>query len=291
MKTYSVKSNATRAARKAYPNGDFVVYPADNGEWAFGPEGADVVEKMLAAQARHVQKKARHAENARQGTQALHDLSLHATFERAYDFFNEKLFAGLLPACIILVHRKKNARGYFWAERWTNRESGEGRHEIAMNPDTFGIRSDADILSTLVHEMTHLEQQAFGKPAKNGYHDKAWVKLMDAVGLMPYASTGPEPDVDENGQWIRPKKDTGTKVTHVIVPGGPFEKACEELLATGLHINWRSCEQSPAEKAIAKKKRDSKTKFTCPECGLNAWAKPDAVIGCWECGVEMEDEA
>jgi hypothetical protein len=31
----------------------------------------------------------------------------------------------------------------------------------------------------------------------------------------------------------------------------------------------------------------SKTKFTCPVCGLNAWAKPDAALICGNC---FEDE-
>ena len=39
-----------------------------------------------------------------------------ASLQDAYDFFNKELFGGKLPACIILLHRKKNAHGYFWAE-------------------------------------------------------------------------------------------------------------------------------------------------------------------------------
>jgi hypothetical protein len=30
-------------------------------------------------------------------------------------------------------------------------------------------------------------------------------------------------------------------------------------------------------------KKSSKTKFTCPDCGQNAWAKPDALLICGEC--------
>lgn len=33
----------------------------------------------------------------------------------------------------------------------------------------------------------------------------------------------------------------------------------------------------------------TRTKFTCPGCGLNAWAKPSASLVCGECGVELED--
>ncbi|EGH3654115.1 sprT domain-containing protein, partial [Salmonella enterica] len=31
----------------------------------------------------------------------------------------------------------------------------------------------------------------------------------------------------------------------------------------------------------------TRTKFTCPGCGLNAWAKPSANLICGECGVEL----
>lgn len=31
----------------------------------------------------------------------------------------------------------------------------------------------------------------------------------------------------------------------------------------------------------------TRMKFTCPECGLNAWAKPSAVLLCGECRCEL----
>ena len=36
--------------------------------------------------------------------------------------------------------------------------------------------------------------------------------------------------------------------------------------------------------------KSSKMKFTCPECGQNAWAKPDALLLCGECFDEGEGE-
>jgi hypothetical protein len=218
------------------------------------------------------------------------DADLHDTFKLAYGHFNLTLFEGRLPECMILIHRKKNARGYFWAEQWENRESGEGRHEIAMNPDTFGDLTTAEIMSTLVHEMTHLEQQVFGNPSAGGYHNKEWVELMLRVGLLPYAVGKADKPVWENGELVNPPaSQTGTRVSHGIVPGGPFDLSCETLVSTGVSVNWRTGDVSQEARALARKKRASKTKFTCPECGLNAWAKPDAAIGCWDCGVEMGD--
>jgi transcription elongation factor Elf1 len=39
-----------------------------------------------------------------------------------------------------------------------------------------------------------------------------------------------------------------------------------------------------------KKKAASKTKFTCPACDLNAWAKPEAFLVCGDCAEPMDAE-
>ena len=38
---------------------------------------------------------------------------------------------------------------------------------------------------------------------------------------------------------------------------------------------------------VSKKKLASKTKYTCPDCGLNAWAKPDSNLVCDDCQSAM----
>jgi transcription elongation factor Elf1 len=45
------------------------------------------------------------------------------------------------------------------------------------------------------------------------------------------------------------------------------------------------------ENDMRKKKRASKTKYTCPSCGLNAWAKPDAPLVCGDCQEPMQSKA
>jgi len=39
----------------------------------------------------------------------------------------------------------------------------------------------------------------------------------------------------------------------------------------------------------ADEQRESKTKFTCPKCGQNAWAKPDATLICGVCATELKE--
>ena len=81
-------------------------------------------------------------------------------------------------------------------------------------------------------------------------------------------------------------KETGQKVTHYIIPGGPYAKAYAKLKTTGLHLDWQS---TPAGKD-GKAKMASKTKFTCPQYKQNAWAKPDAMLLCGLCNEDGNGE-
>lgn len=199
--------------------------------------------------------------------------------QRAFDTFNKQLFEGRLPHAIILLHRKKNANGYFWPERFGKRGDGDVTmlHEIALNPSTMGSRTDRDVLSTLVHEMCHLEQTEFGKPGKGAYHNAEWGAMMKRVGLQPKS-------IDQPG------KETGNKVTHEIVEGGPFDVACKELLAAGLTLPYSERAFTEQQAKRAKVKTKSKTKYTCPSCEANAWAKPGANLVCGDCDETLEEQ-
>jgi hypothetical protein len=80
-------------------------------------------------------------------------------------------------------------------------------------------------------------------------------------------------------------KETGQGVSHYIIEGGPYDVAFAKLAATGFALNWQSLTMTEERK----KKAASKTKYTCPECGANAWAKPDTSLICGSC-FEAEDE-
>ena len=64
-------------------------------------------------------------------------------------------------------------------------------------------------------------------------------------------------------------KETGQSVTHYIIPGGPYAKAYAKLKAKAFSFTGNRHRQDEQAKA----KKASKTKFTCPECGQNAWAQ------------------
>jgi len=204
----------------------------------------------------------------------------YTNLDKAYDHFNKILFSDSLPTCIITLQRKKGARGYFWGDTWGMRgEDGATQRtdEIALNPDTFTCRSDQEILSTLVHEMCHLQQHHRGKPSRNGYHNKEWANMMQAVGLIA-STTG-----EEGGNR------TGQRMTHYIEQGGLFEKACNTLFKKGIAVRWQSLTGGNKE-LIAKKKRATKTKYTCPVCNLNAWGKNGLHIKCGNCDEILDPE-
>src|SRR5262249_12572316 len=145
------------------------------------------------------------------------------------------------------------------------------RHELSLNPDHFVGRSDAEIASTLVHEMVHCWQRQYGKPGSYGYHNKEWAAMMKLVGLQPSNTGG------VGG------KETGQQMSHYVIPNGVFTKAFAMLAATGWKLNLESAHRDGPEGG----RKSSKTKFSCSSCGQNAWGKPDLAVTCTPCRIEM----
>lgn len=202
----------------------------------------------------------------------------YALLQNAFDLFNTRLFTGELPQVLITLHRQKNARGYFWPERFTLRDTKEDRlvHEIALNPECFTSSIPSErTLSTLAHEMTHLWQQELGKKlSRKCYHNREWADKMEEIGLMP-STTG-----EKDG------KRTGQKCSHYIIENGPFAiayKCFQEQSGNAILINAVpriSLGTSGNEKKI-------KACFVCEACKQKAWAKPTAKLICGECHLPM----
>ena len=200
----------------------------------------------------------------------------YTSLDAAYDHFNRKLFGGTLPPCLITMQRHKGAYGYFSGDRFASvANPDEITDEIALNPAHFATRTPAKILSTLVHEQAHVWQHHFGKPGRRGYHNKQWAAKMREIGLIP-TDTG-----------LPGGKETGQKVTHMIEEGGLFDKACTAWLAKQGPILYQD---RAGDGEARRKKAASKTKYACPGCDLNAWAKPDANLWCGDCEEPMEAE-
>lgn len=191
----------------------------------------------------------------------------------AYTYFNEVLFNKELPSCVITMQRKKGALGYHVDGRFM--EGDNIVTEIALNPSTFNSRTKIEVLSTLVHEMAHLWQYKYGKPGKKGYHNTEWGFKMKELGLWPS-------DTGKDGG-----KEVGTSMSHYIIKDGAFAISCDKFLALGEFALY-SDRVTDEGKKTAKKKAESKTKFTCNECDANAWGKPSLNIICGACDCRME---
>lgn len=230
----------------------------------------------------------------------------YAEIIEAFDHFNRALFNNQLEPPLFTLQRERRTYGYCSRQRFVGRSTGVMVAEIAMNPAYFAVRPIRATLSTLVHEMVHHWQDNHGKPGRGGYHNLEWAYKMESVGLMPSNTGAPG------------GKRTGDQMTHYIIDGGPFDRACAELLTTEFTLSWldRYAAERPAlpaavvsaggeengagnPQAVAEPddiepgelrgvilpsgepgNRSNRTKYVCPKCGGQAWGKPGLMLLC-----------
>ncbi|EAX1143157.1 sprT domain-containing protein, partial [Salmonella enterica] len=183
----------------------------------------------------------------------------------------------------------------------------------------------ADTLSTLVHEMVHVWQHyAPVKKCRGGYHDRVWGAKMEEVGLMPSKTGLPGGkknwqqmthyiirggrfqkavyDLLKNGfsiSWYDRWSDGAivtSKINSDILDDWlavTDENDTDLINRLSLTVSKSRPELIPDDDDLSVmikppvKGTGTRMKFTCPECGLNAWAKPSAVLLCGECRCEL----
>jgi predicted SprT family Zn-dependent metalloprotease len=202
---------------------------------------------------------------------------MYDNLQSAYAYFNKELFETSLPNCLITLQRHAGSLGYFRCRPFVSR-NGERTDEISLNPKFFLSRTDRGVLSTLVHEMAHLQQYHLGRPGRAGYHNRQWADRMITLGLYP-SHTG-EPGGSE----------TGYSMTHYIVELGRFDVACGALLSQGFQFSWveepaefRDLAPITAGAVAGVQDSSNRWKYTCPSCGNNAWGKPAMDLICGSC--------
>jgi ribosomal protein S27AE len=199
----------------------------------------------------------------------------------AFEFFNARLFGGLLPPTMVRLQTDKRAAGWYFPQRFSRLRGDEcAIDEIVLNPDMLVGRDDERILSTLVHEMCHAEEERQGDGPVKVAHTKKFREIMDARGLDTVI-------VDAKGNR-KPDKLTGKNATHDIVPDGPFAMAFRELMDSGYVLKWLRAPDPPRLVAAPKKKKITKCKHECPECLEVATALIDARLICGACEVRMD---
>ena len=144
----------------------------------------------------------------------------------AFNFFNRELFNATLPDVLMTLQRKARTLGYFSRDRFAELKGDARAHEDPMNPAHFRQRSPKDTCSTLVHEMVHLQQECFGKPTRAGYHNREWARMMRrSVRVeLPTGAPGGE--------------ETGYRMDHYIVEGGPFDLSYARFETIGQTVGW-----------------------------------------------------
>ncbi|MCB1471026.1 MAG: SprT-like domain-containing protein [Rhizobiaceae bacterium] len=218
-------------------------------------------------------------------------LQVSAEWQHYYSYFDKVLFDKSLPDCVITFTKLPGTYGYFRADSFRDRK-GNFAHEIAMNPVYFA-KGDMESFATLVHEMCHLWRHLYGPRNRKGgsgapgYHDKPWADKMEAIGLMPSHNGKPG------------GKRTGFYMLDYPIEGGRFDLACRELLISGHTVNWRDGRelvwfadpfgnaQDDASEAFRPSpspvRKNTRTRFVCPQCDLRAWSRASAKLSCNDC--------
>lgn len=211
-------------------------------------------------------------------------------FESGYEYFNKNLFGGELPPVILNLSRKSKAMGFVAPFRWrkADGETGKGQiHELSINPEILSM-SAIEVFSTLVHEQCHIWQYEYGKPSRNGYHNKEWADKMLSVGLVPS-------DTGRAGG-----KMTGQNMSDYPEQGGVFLKALEKMpehfklpfvsIESDMRQEFMMLMQLEAEitnengqtTTAPPKPKTSKNKYTC-SCNCNIWGKIGLNVICGDC--------
>lgn len=246
-------------------------------------------------------------------------LELYASLERAFAHFNEHLFKGELPPCLITLRSSNKIYGYHHSARFINLQ-GQTVDELGLHPGHFTLRSIESVLSTLVHEMVHHWQHHFGTPSRTNPHNAQWVQKMRSIGLNP-SNTG-----------LPGGKTTGHRVSHYIEPDGLFMQACKSLTDSGFELKWfdrqlpaepdheinlqtrladagitvpvsprpievladlQASEASAVEKPpippSSRPPAKKRLRFECDGCGTRVWATSDIAMMCIPCGKALRD--
>lgn len=195
----------------------------------------------------------------------------------AYDYFNQELFGGELPGCILNFSRHRGAHGFVKYNSWKKiNEEGEECtiHELSLTPQTLS-REPKLFYSTLVHEMAHIWQIEFGTPSRSGYHNKEWAKKMVDVGLIPS-------DTGEIGG-----KQTGQRMTHYIDEEGHYLRVFNQMPQEYI-LPFIAGDGFLTAKPASKKR--NKIRYECPATGFKVWGKPGLNIVCGDTGEQFIEQ-
>lgn len=215
---------------------------------------------------------------------------LYSKIQYVIDLIDESFFSGQgkkkLPELVFAVNTQigDSVTAFVQSEALYDKDNKRKLQYLGINPKYLD-REPQKILSTLTHELCHVYENEYIHIAKNGYHDKIWVNLMQDCGLEPV--------------FLNKSK---TAVNTKIKEGGVFEKFAQSFVekngkgyfniveynreyATDILIQKLLAKDARADNADKETKHynHNKTKYTCAYCDAHVWGKSGLFIVCGNC--------
>jgi hypothetical protein len=205
---------------------------------------------------------------------------------QAFDYLNKELFKGILARPMLIFTRNpKILGGYYSAQKWFN-PAGDGVDEIAINANSMIEGDEIELFQVLIHEMSHQWQENYGSPGRGGYHNREWADKVLEIGLKPINVQDPD-------------AETGDSISTVLVKGGRAMIVLANMpeeISIPFYAEVMAMPDGEKEKEqggggepapTPAPKSGSRTKYTCPQCGCNLWAKAGLNLQCLDCMMKI----
>jgi len=189
-----------------------------------------------------------------------------SAYQQIFDYFNQALFQGLLPDCMLSFSRRRSSSHTLYTSGQWQKDTGTVTPEISLNVKQLHENEPKEVMAILVREMVHLWQEQYGKSSGKGYFNRQWADKMEGIGLIPTATGLPG------------GKRTGKGIKHSIDPQGKFEQAFTKMPKAYL---WPF--RPTASEGGKRKGYSEKEMYCCPGCGVKVWGKGGLGLVC-ECG-------
>lgn len=189
------------------------------------------------------------------------------------EWLNRNFHEGALGLPMVTFRTAIRSFGCYVPKKWDHK-TGTSAPEFRLNPIEF---RDATLETKCMELLKLLEHLRQGKTARTNYHDRDYASGIRERGLQTHRLGNPD-------------KETGEQVTLSVIAGGKFEKLVSRKVESGFDFSWAIHEEEkllkdPQNKGEAEEnetRSGKRVKYTCPQCDLNAWAKHEAKVGCFE---------
>jgi predicted SprT family Zn-dependent metalloprotease len=196
--------------------------------------------------------------------------------QKLYDALNKGLFDESLPRPMLLFSRNANIiGGYFSPDKWTD-DNGNLIHEIALNANVLSGGDLPKIVMILAHEMIHLEQHHTNQAPRPGYHDRNFAARCRSIGIIPKG-----PDGKETGQALGGEIELGGRLETLLAELPDeilFPWLPKELPNPDSQLGPPTPGQAPPPPPV--QRPGTRSKYSCPVCGINVWGKHGLSILC-----------